>query len=392
MQFQHSKFKIYFQIIKKQYGNIMEKNIILKKVIKAHPSSGFSLVEIIIAISLLGAISLGVMQLTKSMNVSKVKYDFGSETSLITNEIVAILSNPTNCTASFAGKNAASTAVGINNIVQGGQNKYLVNQNYGNASIRINSYVLSDADADVDVATNTTKLLINFANKQIVNSTTPTAQKQIRLHVNVNSSGNITNCRSLSSSSTDIWTRGQNTDIYYNGGNVGIGSTTPASKLDINGEIKISSTGMVCNNTREGSIKYDSVSKTVKYCNGVLWLGMGGGLTYIGNYDLRASSTNIQAGKYLINTKVVIHPNVVNGDYSYSILLRKNGSEVDKFSFADTGDSDGIGTKTKTLSSISYVNENNAFTLSSFESEEVGSGFPNVISLDKFSVEVFKLD
>lgn len=53
------------------------------------------------------------------------------------------------------------------------------------------------------------------------------------MYVDVDGSGGITGCRSLSSSSTDIWTRGTGGEIYYNGGNVGIGSSNPAAPLDV---------------------------------------------------------------------------------------------------------------------------------------------------------------
>jgi len=70
--------------------------------------------------------------------------------------------------------------------------------------------------------------------------------RKIRLYVKLNESGSITNCRSLSSSTADIWTRGSGGDISYSGGNIGVDQPSPSTRLDINGELKIAMTGTNC--------------------------------------------------------------------------------------------------------------------------------------------------
>ncbi|MFC1609465.1 hypothetical protein ACFL6C_00775 [Myxococcota bacterium] len=54
-------------------------------------------------------------------------------------------------------------------------------------------------------------------------------------------------------------------------GNVGIGTTTPVTALDVAGEVRIASTGLACDATNEGALRYDSTSKTILICDGTAW-------------------------------------------------------------------------------------------------------------------------
>ncbi len=57
--------------------------------------------------------------------------------------------------------------------------------------------------------------------------------------------------------------------IYYTGGNVGIGTATPAALLDIAGGVKIGDDTAVCDNTKAGTIRYQGGA--VQVCDGSTW-------------------------------------------------------------------------------------------------------------------------
>jgi hypothetical protein len=60
-------------------------------------------------------------------------------------------------------------------------------------------------------------------------------------------------------------------------GNVGIGTVTPAARLDVAGETKIGNTNVACSVANEGSQRYNSSTKIMEFCNGTAWGAMGGG-------------------------------------------------------------------------------------------------------------------
>jgi prepilin-type N-terminal cleavage/methylation domain-containing protein len=198
---------------------------------------GFSLVELLIVVAAMAGLALVGMQISKNQNQTFTKGNFDSDVLLTTNEINAILSDPVKCLATIGGMNALSTKKGINSINNGKfyslESGSAPISGYGNSNLQIQNYALSATASDL--ASNNSYLLINYQNKNLLktNSGSSLITKKINLYVEVNGSSNITKCRSLSSSSTDIWTRGMGSQIYYSGGNVGIGVKNPVGNLDV---------------------------------------------------------------------------------------------------------------------------------------------------------------
>jgi len=83
------------------------------------------------------------------------------------NEMIAILSEPTDCIASLGGKSALMTDAGqIDAIINKGTKKFSVNSPIGESNLIINSYALNGTDKDVSLATNTTALEVHFRRKK----------------------------------------------------------------------------------------------------------------------------------------------------------------------------------------------------------------------------------
>lgn len=58
-------------------------------------------------------------------------------------------------------------------------------------------------------------------------------------------------------------------------GNTGIGTNSPAAKLDVAGEVKFGNTSSTCNATNEGQQRYNSTLKLMQFCNGTTWETVG---------------------------------------------------------------------------------------------------------------------
>ncbi len=198
---------------------------------------GFSLVELMLVAAGLAGLAYVGMQMTKTQIKSVVKGQLDSDILLTTNEIVGILSDPAKCMATLGGKNALSTTSGINAInstfYYSAASGSAPAGGYGNSNLQITSYALNATSTEV--GNKTSYLIINYQNKNVLkgSSGASSVAKKVGLYVEVDSGQNITKCRSLANSSTDIWSRGAGSNIFYSGGRVGIGTSAPGQNLNL---------------------------------------------------------------------------------------------------------------------------------------------------------------
>jgi len=72
-------------------------------------------------------------------------------------------------------------------------------------------------------------------------------------------------------------------------GNVGVGAATPATTLDVNGNLKIGDAGVACAAGTAGAQRYNSTTKTMQFCNGTSWSSFGN--TLIGSLKMTSASS-----------------------------------------------------------------------------------------------------
>lgn len=247
-------------------------------------NKGFTLVEGMIAAALLAGLAVAFLSLNKSMTKATSKNQFDSETTLITNEIVQILADPNKCIATFG---PAGTKSGLASSVTNINSKFYTVASgnspaggYGNASVTIASFAINSTLPNL--ANHDAVLTITYNNKNILKGNTgnSTVVKKINLYVTVDASNRITACRSLSNANADIWSRGSGSTIYYSGGNVGVGTSSPQTTLEVNGTIRPQAASVGAGCSPLGAQAYDSASGTPLYCNSsAVWTPSGGGFT-----------------------------------------------------------------------------------------------------------------
>jgi Tfp pilus assembly protein PilV len=205
-------------------------------------TKGMSIVQVMVAAGLMGALAIGLMKLSQKNMKSSKAYETKNDITAIIGEIRGMLSSPDACkesfvpggTASIDATNSGDTVTSIKN--SSGNAKFQEGTRYG--SVILNNILITDQqDSDVTVNSNDvgeTYLKVTFdRGSQTFGNRMLT--RNIKLWVKVNPSNLITECRAFSSGESNIWTRSSAdiTKIFYNDGNVGIGTDNPEARLHV---------------------------------------------------------------------------------------------------------------------------------------------------------------
>jgi prepilin-type N-terminal cleavage/methylation domain-containing protein len=220
---------------------------------KIKNEAGFTLLEIMIAVGIMGVLSLAFMNISKQSTKASAKFQSDIDATTAANEIMGYLSDPLVCslatnlglrdTTGLPGADVSAVFTQITR--KNGSAAYVVGGGpYGSSNLMIQSYKFRDTTAD-DVDSTATPgqrelyLVITF-NKKAINQTavSPTTfERKIKISFQTTVSDTtriISFCKAVSMGYDGIWTRviGAN-DIYFSGGNVGILTATPAANLSI---------------------------------------------------------------------------------------------------------------------------------------------------------------
>lgn len=198
-------------------------------------SKGFTLVEIMVAVAILGGMSVALLNLTKQSTKTVTKFQSDSDADYIWREIAGDLSDPTICTPIFAGKSSVSdnTVTTIGKFIAG-------TTKYGTNNLMIDSFQVSNSGVPVGDQPTDTNLRIVFTNPNLLRKFAgDTTMKPRLIPLKITRTGtNITTCVSAMNNQNDLWTlHANNTDVFRATGRVGILTNAPRIALDVGGEI-----------------------------------------------------------------------------------------------------------------------------------------------------------
>ena len=270
---------------------------------------GFSLVGILVGVSLLGILTLGMMQLFSNMMKGQNYNKFRSQVENFSEELRSQLGSKNICTATF--KTLALdplTSIHIPAIKdQTGNSLYKIGDDLGDHSFTINSMDLKSTatapwyiEDDATTGTGRAILTVNYrATGEI--SAQKDYYRTYTLATHKDGTGKLIDCAALAKMSDGIWRYNKNTvaDIYYTGGKVGIGTTDPAATFEVVGEIKLGNTSTTCGSDTEGQIRYNSTIHNVEFCNGTIWATLGGGDTGSKSYELSGTWSKPSSGTFV---------------------------------------------------------------------------------------------
>ncbi len=248
------------------------------------PENAFGIVEVLIAIGLVGIMAVGISgMLTGAMKQQK-GIQAKDQQREITSEVRNLLNDNVACKNSFAAAgNNPQTGFTVTQIKDGsappGAVKYAINTKDKSGLLTFTEFKINNWVADSGSTTSgVADLKIKLSKVGDTASVKEINPDIITLKITRDGAGNITDCISLGKATDGFWKTATNpSDIYFSGGNVGVGVNDPQSKLDIAGDIKISNAGAACAGANEGSQRYNSIIKNMEFCNGTSWQTMGGG-------------------------------------------------------------------------------------------------------------------
>ena len=201
----------------------------------------FGLVEILIATGLMAVVALGLATMLSNAGKAQKGIQAKDMQREVMAEISTHLSNKSACLKSFGGSNPntpftrSSIKDALNN------NKYVVGTNHGSNLVQYKEFRIEDWSPDAGYTTqgraNLTVKLTKLGDVIGVKD----IQQSTGLRIKLDASNNISECYSIGSSSDGFWKASPSniSDIYFSGGNVGIGTTSPVAKLDVTGNLAL---------------------------------------------------------------------------------------------------------------------------------------------------------
>ncbi len=244
--------------------------------------NAFGMIEVLIAMGLLGIVAAGFTSIITNSMKSQRDIQAKDQQREFTSELRTLLSDKYACYNSLGGYDP--TAVGgftVNKILDAaGVERYRLNDNDKTGFLNFQKFEVSNLVFDVSNPQHgKVDLKVYLRKVWDVASVRDIHPDTINLRVKLDASQHITECFAIGNNAYGFWlaSPGDPSNIFYGGGNVGVGTTNPSAKLDVAGEVKFGNTSSTCNATNEGQQRYNSASKNMEFCNGTTWTAYGTG-------------------------------------------------------------------------------------------------------------------
>ncbi|MBC7419141.1 MAG: prepilin-type N-terminal cleavage/methylation domain-containing protein [Bdellovibrio sp.] len=244
---------------------------------KSYLSKGFSLTEILVALGLVSIIGAGLAAVMSSAAKQQKGIQAKDQQREISAEIRSLLSKSAACKYSFNGGDPAAPGFSADAIKdENNVDRYNKTDKSTDKSglLKFTDFKVLVSPSDPSNA-DLTVLLSKIGDVGTVREIRP---DNIKLRIKLNGSGLITDCIAIGTVTDGFWQIGvpNPNDIYFSAGNVGIGTTSPAATLDVNGSIRpgssatVTACGMGAANG-EGTMRYNYGTHKMEYCDGTTW-------------------------------------------------------------------------------------------------------------------------
>ena len=243
---------------------------------------GMGLIQVLIVAGLLGFLGLAIASMLTSSLRGQRAIEVRDAVRLFETEILVHLANQAACTASLRNLNPKVPGTAVSLLKRADDSAYVtVGDLVQNRMLKLSQMILSTFTPDHVSAPLQGKSKLFLTLEPLGDPVGPKSfSREIILATTINSGDQLTSCSAISSSGSQFWLASPlvTNGIYTGVDAVGIGTTSPSARLDVAGEVKFGSSGVACTAAREGQVRYNSVIKSIEFCNGSNWTKAGSGL------------------------------------------------------------------------------------------------------------------